>query len=150
MEIVPDPFAFKVRFSLVAEDIVVIEGPPAPAALPLIPRPDAADVTDASIFKTGLVLPFGPTASAFAELEVTPNAPPSAVGPLTASALLPIVAPAIATEAAEAAPRDGVVNDGETVMATVPVARDRKFADMTDIVEEHAGVRAAGDQRLYQ
>ena len=67
------------------------------------------------------MLPFGPTASAFAEFEVTPNGRPSAVGPLTASALLPIVAPAIATEAAEAAPRDGVVNDGETVIATLPV-----------------------------
>ena len=50
-----------------------------------------------------------------------PAVPRAPLGPVTARALLPIVAPPTATDAADAAPREGVVNDGETDIATLPV-----------------------------
>ena len=67
--IVPLPLASIVRFSLVPEDNTLRAKPPA-AAADFIFKPVAADAVEASMLKVGLVVPFGPTAKAFAEALV--------------------------------------------------------------------------------
>ena len=65
----PVPLADKVRFSLMPEERAET-ATPAPAAAPLMLSPVATEAIDASTLRTGLVVPFAPTAKALAEVEV--------------------------------------------------------------------------------
>ena len=69
MVIVPEPLAFSVRFSFVPDEIADRATPP-PAAADLMLKPVAAEVVEASTLNDGFVVPAGPTARAFADVEV--------------------------------------------------------------------------------
>ena len=74
VEIVPVPLALIVRFVLVPESMTAIAAvPPEIPAVILIP--DFAEAVEASIEKTGLVAPLGPTANAVAPALVATSEP---------------------------------------------------------------------------
>jgi hypothetical protein len=71
---VPVPFADSVNTSFVPDDKVVIASPP-PEAADLICIPVTDDAVDASMLSAGFVVPFNPTANAFALADVIVCAP---------------------------------------------------------------------------
>ena len=110
-EIVPAPLAFIVRFSSVPGDTTDI-ATPAPVAADFIFNPVVAVAVEASTMNDGFVVPFGPTAKALAELEVTVRAPvllipavvnvpptfrfpPMPTPPVTINAPVPVVVEAV-------------------------------------------------------
>src|SRR5258708_10216089 len=78
---VPVPFASIVMLSLVPEESTAIASPEA-AAADFIFNPVAAEAVDASILNVGFVVPFGPTAKALAEFEVSVREVPTLTAPV--------------------------------------------------------------------
>jgi hypothetical protein len=70
----PEPFALTTRFSFVPDEMAAKDTPD-PAAAPMILMPVAAEPEAELTLRVGLVVPFGPTARAFALLEVTVSEP---------------------------------------------------------------------------
>jgi len=128
----PVPLAsiVKVSFALAPLDINDNARPPAFAPA-LIFKPVTGVAVLASTFNAGPVVPFAPTARAFADVDVIVCAALvivllRAVVPVTARAFVPIVAPPRASDVPVAAPRTGVTRVGDV--------ENTRFVDVVPVV----------------